>query len=643
MSFRPIAQLPGGAPPVDPVTFAERGGTYAGMEVVATPDSPRNLLESLTEYRSRAVRRPSWCRSVRRPSPGRRSEIPGECPDALASRRAGPQKSMAHSAREPAPPARIPHHRPLCALWLGWLWIWPALVQAQGASVTAALEGTWRAGTTTMNVTVESWGEDCGPRPQSSRTSGGGTVRISAEGPELLIHGKGHLVRTDECWSRNPAIRRASSRFLTGKWTTQCQTPADDPREEKGTYSITQVSETELRYVDVSEYNWKLNDSRCAATITTVQTLLRSGAKVGKKAAAEPEPTADPDRAASTPQRRESAAAEQQVRPAPAQRGATDRAREPTSEPRRRACTPGLASEVVIKPTEAEVELGQELCVRARAVDADGCPLPAGVVSYRLEHSAALKAELDGPCFVASQSAAEGEGEFKLIASAGDLSAETRILVSSRDLSSLIAKRLEVGAVTGFETPSEDADEPPAAPPPATRVSAQQVATRTSGRGPLILALLGLAILVLSAALVILRRRQGTTQAIAAEATTGPSPPSQDPQKNATAARAAAAADPSRPPKSATLAYGDSAPPIETWICPNCRRGFPAIKLHCPRCLPEEHRLLPYPEFQAQQMEQATPKRCQDCGTTWPGSTNFCGQCGSRNLRNTVAPPGRRA
>lgn len=531
---------------------------------------------------------------------------------------------MAHSASKPATHARK-SLRLGGVLWLGLcVSVLPSEAQAQGTSVTAALAGTWRAGTTAMNVSVESWGEDCGPRPQSSRTSGGGTVRISAEGPELLIHGKGHLVRTDECWSRNPAIRRSSSRYLAGKWTTQCQTPADDPREEKGTYSISQVSDTELRYVDVSEYNWKLKTSRCEATITTVQTLLRNGTKGGSKTATQQEESKRPTKPPAVPQ---------EPRSRPTERApSADRAlSEPADASRRRACTPGVATQVVVDPMEAEVELGQELCVKARALDAAGCPLPAGVVTYRLEHSEALKGELNGPCFVPSQNAAEGEGEYKLIVSAGDLSAETRILVTSRDLSSLIAKRLEVGAVTGFDEPSADA-EVPTPPPPATRVSAQRVATKTSSRRPLILALLGLAILVLSAAVILLRRRQGTPAPSAAKREGGA--PQNDEQSPAPS-------PPSRgePGKSATLAYGESAPPSETWICPNCRRGFPSIKVHCPKCLPEEHRLLPYAEFQAQQLEQTTPKRCQDCGTTWPGSTNFCGQCGSRNLRDTATPP----
>ena len=73
---------------------------------------------------------------------------------------------------------------------------WVARGHAQQS--TAALAGTWQAGATSMDVAVESWGGDCGPRPQASQSGGGGNVAIEAQGQALVIHGRDRDIRTDQ-------------------------------------------------------------------------------------------------------------------------------------------------------------------------------------------------------------------------------------------------------------------------------------------------------------------------------------------------------------------------------------------------------------------------------------------------------------
>lgn len=498
-----------------------------------------------------------------------------------------------------------------------------AQAQATGSSIHE-LAGRWRAGTTTMDVRVESWGADCGPRPQSSRASGGGTVRVTLEGPELLIHGQGRQVRTDACWSRNPAMRRSSSRFLAGKWTTHCRTPSSDPRAESGTYSITRVSDNELRYVDISQYDWKLKESACTATITTVQTLHRHKPRQAAVAS-----TDETQRAASTENPGDQAppAWEPNLRIEPDQQAA-----ERVSHNSRSGCTPGKPARISMNPTEAELELGQEMCVLTRVVDAKGCPLPTDVVEYHLEHSRALRAELNKNCFRASERAAEGEGEYVLIARAGEVEARTRFLVAATDLSSLIAKRLEVGAVTGFDD-LHASSATPTPPPPATRISAHEAATAKPRRPSyaIMLALAGGLAVLFGIGLVLWRQRQSVTGD--PEITNAPSAP--EPSAEHSGQPASSALD--KPPAlrnqeeayAATHAGGAAA----TWICPNCRHGFAPEHEHCPNCAPAMHRLLPYAEFTERHRQQEGLKRCAECGQELPGSSNFCGNCGSQRLQ----------
>ena len=82
--------------------------------------------------------------------------------------------------------------------------------------------GTWQAGATSMEVAIQSWGKDCGPRPQSTQAQGGGSVQVEQRGQALTIRGGGREVRSDRCWSPNPAMRRAGSSYASGLWTTRC-------------------------------------------------------------------------------------------------------------------------------------------------------------------------------------------------------------------------------------------------------------------------------------------------------------------------------------------------------------------------------------------------------------------------------------
>src|SRR6478609_774853 len=82
-----------------------------------------------------------------------------------------------------------------------------ALVPAEAAHGDASYAGTWQAGATSREVAIQSWGKDCGPRPQSTQTQGGGSVQLEQRGQVLTIKGGGREVRSDRCWSPNPAMR----------------------------------------------------------------------------------------------------------------------------------------------------------------------------------------------------------------------------------------------------------------------------------------------------------------------------------------------------------------------------------------------------------------------------------------------------
>lgn len=447
----------------------------------------------------------------------------------------------------------------------------PAPARAQ-----TGLAGDWLTGATSTKVAVESWGAHCGPRPPSSNSAGGQTVKITEAGRQLVVHSGRRKIHTNKCWSPNPALRRESSSYLDGQWRTVCRTPRNDPREETGTYTIKALTENKVLYRDVSRYNWKLNESACVATITTTQTLTRRGVGTAKPSEQSPPPAAP-------------------------------------------SCVAGKATKLSLAPHRAVVQLGEQRCFRARLVDARGCALSGGV-RLALKHGPGLKGRLQGACFHAHDSAAEGEGTFTVTATGGGFTARAEVEVRSMDLSGLIAQRID-GVSTDHEEEAQSEVLPVPPPSRKAKVAARAVQDTGSDLVPLLGA--ALAVLLVGLGFLVMRRRtrpSSTTMAPATDADWGPS-------------AAAEAAGAQAAPTPSNTAPSTAAPAAaEQWICPTCRRGYPAGGGTCTHCPEGQNTLMPYSEFSARGKQEAQPRRCADCGARWDTPVNFCGDCGGRNL-----------
>ena len=452
-----------------------------------------------------------------------------------------------------------------------------------GVAQAQPLAGKWKAGATATNVVVESWGTDCGPRPSSSRSSGGGLVRVDQRGDVLTIVGKQRMIRSDECWSLNPSIRRVSSGRKGDVWTTRCRTPADDPREESGTYTLRALTPDRLLYQDVSRFNWQLKSSRCSASITTVQTLVRESTG----APAPPVLPPLPDTSKAVKKRAPAATAPQ---PPPLEAG----------------CVPGAPARLTVRPRQARLELGGKACLPARVSDANGCPIPAASVSWGLRAPPGMRGSLRQGCFQAGERAAESEGRFMILARSGELRSDAVIHVEAEDLSALLARRLGSGALTGEDDGAEATlpldDTPPATP--QGRVATRTVQGEGGGLSPLRWTLLALVVLVAGIALIALRRRS-RRQALARS-------------------MAAAAETPVYESDPPTPAAAGSA---SGYICPQCRQGFRGAG----RCPKDDAMLVAYDEFMRAPASASTEsaRRCPKCGAQYPASSAFCGADGS--------------
>lgn len=494
-----------------------------------------------------------------------------------------------------------------------------ALPRAAAQSATGnALTGVWRAGSTQIDVVVESWGVDCGPRPQSSSSGGGGTVNINQSGGQLVIHGRGQDIRSDACWSRNPSIKRQATGFAGGAWTTKCRTAANDPREESGTYTLRIVGPDTLTYRDVSRYNWALNQSRCVATFTTMQTLTRRNSKADAQAIA----------------------AEQAAKQPP--KPVTD-VTPPEPEEKETACTPGVPKRMVLRPRRAEIEVGQRVCFRPRIVDDADCVIRDPSVQWSLSHSKALRGTLVNGCFTAASTAADAEGDFKIVATLGSLRSEATVSVHPVDLSALIAKRMGSGALTGFE---DEAPALPATPKSVTRVASRHEPEVSTSPRKLVGIVLGVAATGLALAALWLSRRKVpvTSPSVPPPVVKVPSsmPPPLPPRPPAAHTRAEVVPSPPLPapppPTAAPVPHvvddparpmSSGPPPSEAWICPMCRVGYPAYQQTCPK---DGTALMPYADFtrSRKRTEEERKKRCPKCGSVFPSHASFCAEDGTQ-------------
>jgi hypothetical protein len=417
----------------------------------------------------------------------------------------------------------------------------PAFARADGP-----FDGTWREGPMNIQVTVQSWGGDCGPRPQSTSTQGGGQFRVSQDGDHLTFHMRRERT-TRGCWSENNAVRRVSSSAQSGTWRIVCRTPQDDSRGETGTYTIQAAGENQLSFRDVSAYDWQLNESRCVATITTTQNFTRVGA-----APSQPEPQPQP------------------------------------AEPEERQCTPGAPARITLRPARAEIPTGGEQCFNARVVDAAGCTVRSASVELSVEGPGTLS----GRCYRAG----DAEGDARVRAVSGALRGEAQVAVRTMDLSEWIARRSESGSVGGGA--GDDASSRTAA-----RVSTRE---REEDETSLLWPAIGLGIaliLALGAGLVLVMRKKPRKPGIAGL-------PGVEISEPGIAARPTPASKPKRseppppgddlicptcrrgyPPGTASCPHDASAlipyrefaarPPERMNVCPACGDKFPAHVKFC--------------------------------------------------------------
>lgn len=455
------------------------------------------------------------------------------------------------------------------------------LLLASAASADVPLSGTFEASPLRIRVEVERGGPECGARAGSTDEPGGRT-EITSDGDQLRFSGA-MTGRTDGCFHANPTVRRVSTRVEGGTWSTHCRSLRDDPRREESTYTFRREGTTRLVYREESTSEWNVAGSRCVTRRIAERTFVRN----------------------------------------------VD------------GCVPGPPTRIELTPGQKTLEPGARYCFRGRAMDANGCVLPATEVRWSLEHSPGLRAELTAGCFHASGSTAEAEGRYRVIATAGDVRQSAVVVVRAVDLSDLVARRS--GGTDGTDEATAEVAE-------AAQVGVRAHAERTGLFWPSVGAFVAIALITVASVLLLRGRRAAPAhvpeQANPASESGGEPAGPIGARADRTGAAASSSGLRTCPACGAELQGNlrfcprDGAALVETpdgvaplsqgMICPTCRRGYPTEARFCPHDATE---LLPYALFVGQSVASVSPAEktriCPDCGHRYSNNVTFCGRDGA--------------
>lgn len=440
-----------------------------------------------------------------------------------------------------------------------------------GRVAAQGFAGGYRAGPSQTVVQVSTWGEDCGPRPQSATDSSRPTVQVKAQGTHLALAFPDRTLTTNGCWSPNVTVRVVSSTATASKWKSECRTPEGEAKREHGVYTVTAGPGGTLDLLEESAYDWQLKSSHCVAKVRVTQRLVRIGS------------TAEED------EREE---------------------REEKEQSESTRCTPGPLTRLKLRPREAKLAPGERICFAVRGFDAGNCRavLDPSAVKWTLTKPGAALATLSNGCFRAATTAAEAEGRFGVSVSQGGLHAEAFVTVASTDLSDITARR---GSSTS--EPGEESIEDGIA-----SALGIEAAVKGSSAGTKIAVIVALLSVLGGVAWVVARKiRKRPSSADDEDDASGADEGRYDSREIDMTASQPRVVAPAAP-----------AAPAEPHICPTCRRGFAASVARCPN---DGSATIPYSEFvRRARASQAQPSHCPACGAQLEQGAIFCGKCGAR-------------
>ncbi len=275
--------------------------------------------------------------------------------------------------------------------------------------------GQWHMTSMILEVRVESWGSHCGPQPSSYASKKSQPVKIVESGQHLIFSRGG--LRTDRCGSPNPRLYTISKKSSPGRWKRVCQTAKNDPKFEKGEYSLVAPRKNELNYIAISSFDWTLKGDHCIARSIEKRVYTRNSAK--KKRTSSPKVTQD------------------QV---------NNGKKSPTievSDPWDICEESGPVKKLRVLPRRTKLGPSGTVCLKAFASYANDCKKPVKAQWTVTQDKYVVNGLISKTgCFHAGDTAADAEGRYVVTANAKGRSNSAEVLVVFPDLDELLTARL---------------------------------------------------------------------------------------------------------------------------------------------------------------------------------------------------------
>lgn len=407
--------------------------------------------------------------------------------------------------------------------------------------------GVWTMTSMSLDVAVESWGENCGPRPVSYTSKQAREVEITAAGRHLIFSKGG--MRTDRCGSPNPRLATVSQMTTSGVWSRTCQTENTDPKYEWGEYSLVAKGSDRLEYTAKSKFDWTLKGDHCVASSTEKRIYVR-------------------DLDASERARQERLEKEN---------GNEEEEKINLDEVHPECAEPGETKRISVQPKDVRLGPGERVCFKVLAWDGNGCKKEVNASwSATQDFQSADELISKGGCFKAGDTAADSEGLYRVAAKADGKADFAEVTVVFPDLGELLAARLR----PLDELPDADGGAAAATAPKLTLIplqpsagTSQPAAAEMSRSGWLWIAVAGvLAAAAIGAVLaVVLRRSKKTSDRH------GPVERENNRIKEELS----------------------TSTPFRTemgMVCPKCHRGYDSTARFCPH---DSEKLLPFTEWRS--------------------------------------------
>ena len=283
-----------------------------------------------------------------------------------------------------------------------------------GALANPKFAGRWNMTSRKLVVTVENWGEFCGPQPKVYSSNKVRPVDIISQGSHLVFSIGG--LRTDRCSSPNPHLQTKGQSTSKTRWTRVCETPSSDPKFEREEYTLTAKGNDRLEYTKKSKFDWTLKGDNCVASMTERRVYERQA-----------EPGADDE--AETPKKATKPKLDLEY---------------PEPEDEKVDCKrDGAITRLVVNPLNVEIGPQERICFKAVGVDAAGCRFKVDAswtVSQGGQEVGGLLSR--NVCFKAGATAADSEGIYDIAAQAEGKQGTAHVTVSFPDLGELLHARL---------------------------------------------------------------------------------------------------------------------------------------------------------------------------------------------------------